>query len=150
VRQSRSVWMTIGVLAALACAPAAAQECGALSLRADSARAVPGRAPDVLIVASATAREVRFGSEPRIRVRLHGCAGLDSVVTTQRQNLPDPVQPGVTYRDVRVGVEIRAWLNVECLPALAAADPALCAPVQIQTSVVPPAGEPAPANPPRR
>jgi hypothetical protein len=150
VRQSRPVWMTIGVLAALAGAPAAAQECGGLSLRSDSARADAGRAPDVLIVASATARQVRFESEPRIQVRLHGCEGLDSVVTTQRQNLPRPVQPGVTYQDVRVGVEIRAWLNVQCLPALAAADPALCAPVQIQTNAVPPAGEPAPANPPRR
>ncbi len=150
MRQARSVWMTAGVLAALACAPVAAQECGGLSLRADSARVDAGRAPDVLIAASATAREVRFGSEPQIQVRLHGCAGLDSVVTTQRQNLPRPVQPGVTYPDVRVGVEIRAWLNVQCLPALAAADPALCAPVQIQTSAVPPAGEPAPANPPGR
>ncbi|HEY0021040.1 MAG TPA: hypothetical protein VGC13_32360 [Longimicrobium sp.] len=142
--------MMLGALAALGSVPAAAQGCGGLSLRADSARAEPGRAPDILIAASATAREVRFESQPQIRIGLNGCAALDSVVTTRRENLPDPVQPGVAYRDVRVGVEIRAWLNVQCLPALAAADPALCAPVQIRTNAQPPAGEPAPANPPGR
>ncbi len=138
-----------GVLAALFCAPAAAQECAAPALRADSAaRATPERPPDVLLVANATVAQLRFETEPRVQVRTTTCPGLESVVTTQRQNLPDPVQPGVTYRDVRVGVEIRAWINVQCLPALAAADPALCAPLQMQTTVTPPA--PAPANPPRR
>lgn len=145
----RLQWLgtTAGVLAAFFCAPAAAQECAAPALRADSARATPERPPDVLLVANATVAQLRFESEPRVQVRLLGCAGVDSVVTTQRQNLPHPVQPGVTYRDVRVGVEIRAWLNVQCLPALAAADPALCAPVQVQTRVTPPA--PAPAHLPR-
>jgi len=144
------LWTMAFVLAALAPEPAAAQECAGLAPRADSARAEPARRPDVLLVASATAAEVRFESEPRVQVRLNGCEGLDSIVTTQRQNLPDPVQPGVTYRDVRVGVEIRAWLNVQCLPLLASAEPALCAPVQVQTQTTPPAGEPASANPPRR
>lgn len=139
---------SIALLAALAAAPAAAQACAAVG--ADSAAARPARPPDVLIVANATIAELRFGTDPRTQVRATGCPGAESVVTTQRQNLPDPVQPGVTYRDVRVGVEIRAWLNLECLPALAAADTALCAPVQVQTNVTPPAAEPAPANQPGR
>lgn len=151
VRRSRWMGMMIGALVAFGSTPAAGQACGGLSLlRADSARADAGRAPDILISASATAREVRFESQPQIRIDLNGCAALDSIVTTRRENLPDPVQPGVTYRDVRVGVEIRAWLNVQCLPALAAADLALCAPVQVRTHAQPPAGEPAPANPPGR
>ncbi|HEX6369020.1 MAG TPA: hypothetical protein VF006_08805 [Longimicrobium sp.] len=138
------------VLAALACAPAAAQECAGIPVNADSARA-QGRAPDLLIRASASARELRFQTQPEAEVRLTGCAALDTVIVTERTNLPHPVQPGVTYRDVRVGIEIRGWLNVECVAALAAADPALCAPVQIRTNTRrPPAGEPAPANPPRR
>jgi hypothetical protein len=45
---------------------------------------------------------------------LLGCAGWDSVVVTERVNLPDPVEPGVTYRDVRIGVEIRSWLDLRC------------------------------------
>jgi hypothetical protein len=138
------------VLAALACAPAAAQECVGIAVNADSARA-QGRRPDLLIVASVSAREVRFETQPQAEVRLTGCAALDTVIVTERTNLPDPVQPGVTYRDVRVGIEIRGWLNVQCVAALAAADPALCAPVQIRTNATrPPAGQPAPANPPGR
>jgi hypothetical protein len=136
--------------AALAAAPAAAQACAGSVAPADSSAAQPARAPDVRIVASATIAELRFRTEPQTQVRATGCPGAESVVTTLRQNLPDPVQPGATYRDVRVGVEIRAWLNLECLPALAAADPALCAPVRIETDVTPPPGEPAPANPPLR
>jgi hypothetical protein len=138
------------MLTALACVPAVAQECAGIAVNADSARA-QGRKPDLLIVASASAREVRFESQPRTEVRLTGCAALDTVIVTERTNLPDPVQPGVTYRDVRVGIEIRGWLNVECVAALAAAEPALCLPVQVQTNTTPPpAAPPAPATPPRR
>lgn len=140
----------MAMLTALACAPAAAQECTGIAVSADSARA-QGRAPDLRIVASASAREVRFESQPRATVRLNGCAVLDTVIVTERTNLPDPVQPGVTYRDVRVGIEIRGWLDVRCVAALAAVDPALCAPVPVPANVTqPPAGQPAPANPPGR
>jgi hypothetical protein len=137
----RSVWMTAALLAALA-APAAAQEC-ALPGGLTGAPADSVRPPDVRIVASVSARELRFDSEPRAELRLNGCPVPDSAFVTERVNLPERVEPGVTYRDVRVGVEIRAWLNVQCLPALAAAEPALCQPVQVQTRVSP--APPAPA-----
>jgi hypothetical protein len=139
---------------ALSAAPAAAQG-GCALLPSASAAADSGRAPTVLIRATATIRELRFETRPRTEVRTSGCAGLDSLVVTERVNLPDPVEPGVTYRDVRVGVEIRAHLDVVCLPALAA-DPAfaqLCssasaAPPSQQQQQPPNAS--APANPPRR
>ncbi|WP_420127953.1 hypothetical protein [Longimicrobium sp.] len=138
------------MLTVLACAPAAAQECALPGMGADSA-VVPERKPDVLIVATVAAAELRFGSDPQARLRVNGCELPAAAYVTERTNLPDPVQPGVTYRGVRVGVEIRTWLNVECIAALAAADPALCAPVQVQTNVTqPPAGQTAPANPPGR
>lgn len=147
------LWRTglmAAMLTALACASAAAQECALPGVGADSVDA-PERRPDVLIVATVTAAELRFESEPQARLRVNGCELPDAAYVTERTNLPDPVQPGVTYRDVRVGIEIRGWLNVECIAALAAADPALCAPVQVQTNVTqPPAGQPAPANPPGR
>ena len=140
----------MAVLAALAGTPAAAQECAGIAVNADSARA-QGRRPDLLIVASVSAREVRFETQPQAEVRLTGCAALDTVIVTERTNLPDPVQPGVTYRDVRVGIEIRGWLDVQCVAALAAADPALCAPVQVRTNATQPtAAQPAPATPPGR
>lgn len=82
------------------------------SARASSASAT--NAPAIILRASASAREVRFASQPRISVRL--CGGvLDSVRVLERRNLPDPVQPGVTYRDVYIAVEILGHLNAECL-----------------------------------
>jgi hypothetical protein len=81
---------------------------------ARAASGVASQAPAIILFASASAREVRFASQPRIRVRL--CGGvLDSVRVLERRNLPDPVQPGVTYRDVYIAVEILGRLNAECL-----------------------------------
>lgn len=144
--------LAAGMLACVS-APAAAQD-GCPSLPGSSAAADSGRAPDVLIRASASAREVRFQSQPRTSLRTPGC-NLDGVVETERVNLPDPVEPGVTYRDVRVGVEIRADLQVACLLPALAADPALaglCAPAPSASAIPQPdrPDAPAPATPPRR
>lgn len=147
----------LAAMSALAAAPAVAQGgCAALAAAgADSARG-----PLVVIRATADIRELRFETQPRTQVRTLGCAGLDSVVVTERVNLPDPVEPGVTYRDVRIGVEIRAHLDVVCLPALAAdpafaalctsAAPASAAPSSQPTSSQQQPNAPAPANPSRR
>jgi hypothetical protein len=70
--------------------------------------------PTIVLLASVTAREVRFASQPRIQVRLCG-AVTDSVRVVERKNLPDPVQPGTTYRDVSIAVEIFGHLNADCL-----------------------------------
>ena len=109
------------------------------SLPPDSTRSTRGsgaalsRGPAIILRATASAREVRFASQPRIRVRL--CGGvLDSVRIVERRNLPDPVQPGVTYRDVFIAVEILGHLDAECLASritgsgAARADP--CASIQ--------------------
>ncbi|HYW14489.1 MAG TPA: hypothetical protein VE871_21155 [Longimicrobium sp.] len=153
----------LAAIPALAAAPAAAQDDGCASLLPAGAAADSAR-PTVLLRATATIRELRFETQPRTEVRTTGCAGLDSIVVTERVNLPDPVEPGVTYRDVRVGIEIRANLDVACLPALAA-DPSfasLCgsasaapaSPSQQQPSQQQPSQQqpnaPAPANFPRR
>lgn len=109
------------------------------SLR-DSTRVPPSaggaaiQAPAIILFASASAREVRFASQPRIQVRL--CGGvLDSVRILERRNLPDPVQPGVTYRDVFVAVEILGHLNAECLASRitgGAGQNAACAAIQVR------------------
>jgi hypothetical protein len=141
--------MALAAMLALASAPAAAQDGCTLPPRlagGDSTGAL------VIIRASANIRELRFESRPRAEVRTEGCAGLDSVIVTERVNLPDPVQPGVTYRDVRVGIEIRASLNVACLLPALAADPAfagLCSPAPTASAASPPPAG-APATPPRR
>ena len=56
---------------------------------------------DVEIAAAARARRVRFAEVPETDVRFVGRAeGSES--HTARENLPDEVEEGVTYRDVRI------------------------------------------------
>ncbi len=146
--------VTAAAVLALSAVDARAQG-GCPALPAGAVAADSTAAPGVLVRARATIRELRFGSQPRTSVRTLGCAGIDSIVVTERVNLPDPVEPGVTYRDVRVGVEVRADLRVACLLPALAADPALaglCAPAP-SASTTPPNDRtvaPAPATPPRR
>jgi hypothetical protein len=68
---------------------------------------------DVLLLVGVHADEVRFGSQPRVRVRL--CWGGDTVRVVQRDNLPSPVVPGTTYRNVYIAVELLGRINAECL-----------------------------------
>lgn len=70
-------------------------------------------AADVLLLVGVHADEVRFGSQPRVRVRL--CWGGDTVRVVQRDNLPSPVVPGTTYRNVYIAVELLGRINAECL-----------------------------------
>jgi hypothetical protein len=65
--------------------------------------------PDVEIGASVKADSLRFREQPSTEVELRGevaepdeRADIDMTSGSQRQNLPDEVEPGVTYRDVSV------------------------------------------------
>ena len=64
---------------------------------------------DVEIGASVKAKRLRFREKPKTKVELHGevrepegRSELQTTFGSERQNLPDEVEPGVTYRDVRV------------------------------------------------
>jgi hypothetical protein len=64
---------------------------------------------DVEIGASVKAKRLRFREKPKTQVELHGelhepegHGELETASGSERQNLPDEVEPGVTYRDVRV------------------------------------------------
>src|SRR5436305_3116649 len=85
--------------------------------RADSASFGIGGArngpADVLLLVGVHADEVRFGSQPHLRVRL--CWGGDTVRVVQRDNLPSPIVPGTTYRNVYIAVELIGRVNAECL-----------------------------------
>jgi hypothetical protein len=70
-------------------------------------------AADVLLLVGVHADEVRFASQPRVRVRL--CWGGDTVRVVQRDNLPSPIVPGTTYRNVYIAVELLGRINAECL-----------------------------------
>lgn len=85
--------------------------------RADSASFGIGGArtgnPTVHLLVGVQADEVRFAKQPHLRVRL--CWGGDTLRVVQRDNLPSPVVPGTTYRNVYVAVEIIGRVNAECL-----------------------------------
>jgi len=55
---------------------------------------------DVEIGAVVRARRLRFEEVPETEVEVEG--DEESGSHTERENLPDEVEPGVTYRDVKV------------------------------------------------
>lgn len=64
---------------------------------------------DVEIGASVKAKRLRFREKPKTHVELHGelhepegDGELETASGSERQNLPDEVEPGITYGDVRV------------------------------------------------
>jgi hypothetical protein len=63
---------------------------------------VSQREPDVEISASVKADELRFECKPEVRVRAHSNHPARAETVSERDNLPDEVVPGVTYRDVAV------------------------------------------------
>jgi hypothetical protein len=74
------------------------------------ARKGPG---DVILLVGIHADSVRFAAQPNVRVRL--CWGGDTLRVVQRDNLPSPIVPGTTYRNVYIAVELVGRLNAECL-----------------------------------
>jgi len=90
-----------------------------LAAAADAARPDSTARADVMIIASVSMDELRFNSEPKARLRVLGCGEREGLRVLERRNLPERVQPGVTYRDVYVSVQIMGALNAACIAALA-------------------------------
>lgn len=63
---------------------------------------------DVDVSTSVRARKLRFGVVPEVDVWFEGEPGHRSSSKTRRENLPDEVEPGVDYRDVRVSWRARS------------------------------------------
>lgn len=110
-------WYPIALLLAACAAPTVARAQSDPAPCADRARADTAGAL-VVIRASVTADEVTFRTQPDASARVGGCAG-PAVRVLERRNLPERVQPGVTYRDVRIAVEIVGRVEAACLATLA-------------------------------
>jgi hypothetical protein len=79
--------------------------------------------PDVEVGAAARARRLRFRRKPRVDVKTQAHVEVNPEIAeeldidaeacsqTERENLPEEVEPGVTYRDVRVGWRAGAALR---------------------------------------
>ncbi|TYB68778.1 hypothetical protein FXF51_09670 [Nonomuraea sp. PA05] len=66
--------------------------------------------PDVEISASVTARELRFHARPEVSVHAEAGPGGECAWGSDRTNLPDQVEPDVTYRDIRIDFRVAAAL----------------------------------------
>jgi hypothetical protein len=66
--------------------------------------------PDVELTADVRARELRFEEVPETEVRFPGHPKRESVSGTERENLPEEVEPDVTYRNLRVRLRIASAL----------------------------------------
>jgi hypothetical protein len=60
------------------------------------------RPPDVAMGARVKAKRLRFKQVPETEVKFPGDPETDSASGSERKNLPDEVEPNVTYRDVEV------------------------------------------------
>jgi len=63
---------------------------------------VEDEVPDVDVTISVSAKELRFEIVPEVNVWFAGEPAFRSSMRTERQNLPEEVVPGVTYRDAKV------------------------------------------------
>jgi hypothetical protein len=61
---------------------------------------------DLSITARITARELRFEKVPNPRVEFSGRPRRETVWRAERENLPEEVRPGVTYRDIGIRLRI--------------------------------------------
>ena len=69
------------------------------------------RTPDVEMAASVRADEVRIECKPRVAVRAHANRPATAERVSERDNLPDEIEPGVTYRNVWVRWRLAARLD---------------------------------------
>jgi hypothetical protein len=65
---------------------------------------------DIELLATVQADELRFEQAPETEVRFFGEPGHESASGSDRTNIPKKVEPGVTYRDVRVDYRLASRL----------------------------------------
>jgi hypothetical protein len=69
------------------------------------------REPDVEIAAAVRAAEIRFECKPEVHVGAYADSPASAESVSERENLPDELEPGVTYRDVAVRWHVSARLE---------------------------------------
>lgn len=89
-----------------------------MSGKGDSGKGDPDlfEVPEIEIGADVKAKRLRFDKVPETEVQLHG--DERSFSKTDRENLPEEVEPGVEYRDVQVRWLAAAYLDVQEAPEI--------------------------------
>jgi hypothetical protein len=72
---------------------------------------VTEREPDVEISTAVRAKELRFECKPDVEVRAYADSPASAESVSERENLPDELEPGVTYRDFAVRWRLAARLE---------------------------------------
>ena len=70
------------------------------------------RPPDIELSATVEAENLRFREVPETDVTFDGVPGHQSHSGSERRNLPEQVEPAVTYRDVRVDYRLASRLSM--------------------------------------
>ena len=74
--------------------------------RPEQTKTTDDKSTDVSITATVTARELKFETVPNPKVEFPGNPERITVWEADRENLPRPVEPGVTYRDIGIRLRI--------------------------------------------
>jgi len=69
------------------------------------------REPDVEMSFSVRAEELRFDRKPYVDVVAFADSPAAAELQSERENLPDEIEPGTTYRNVAVRWRAAAWLG---------------------------------------
>jgi len=69
------------------------------------------REPDVEMSFSVRAKEVRFDRKPHVDVVAFADTPATAELQSERENLPEEIEPGATYRNVAVRWRAAAWLG---------------------------------------
>jgi hypothetical protein len=67
--------------------------------------------PDVEIAAAVRADEVRFECKPYVDIVAYADSPAEAESVSERDNLPDDLEPGVTYRNLGVRWRLAARLQ---------------------------------------
>lgn len=107
----RTCWCSIALVLtcgfyASAHAQSEPQTTSSLRPASQSQAASSTASPDLEITANVTARELRFEVVPNPTVEFTGKPERVTVWDAERDNLPRPVQPGVTYRNIGIRLKI--------------------------------------------
>ena len=100
---------------------------------------------DLAITANVTAESLKFDAVPNVTVEFPGRPRRETAWEAERTNLPRPVQPGVTYRDVGVRLKIvSVFADIDRIVAEALGE----VPVNDDAQPAPPRPQPPGANTP--
>ena len=106
-----------------------------------------GAEPDLSITARVTADSLRFERVPNPKVEFPGKPRRETVWESERQNLPQQVQPGVTYRAIGITLRITSvFADIDRIVAEALGEVPMTDDAQPTST---PPTQPAPASPPQ-